>query len=377
MSIQMNRETDGSNDPTVEVLSDRPTQLHPDWFTAFEPPSLLRGGHVQTLAGNYWRRPLFLLPFESQEVEVDPSDGSRVLCHCHWQPEAVRADRLTILLVHGLEGSSDSRYIQGITRGAWEAGCNVIRMNMRNCGGTESWTPTLYHSGLSADVYAVLRFLVNLYGLHRVAMAGYSMGGNLVLKLAGELADRPPAWLLAAVGVSPAADLAVSADALHEPANRMYEWHFLRNLMRRFRHKVELFPAIYSAAGVGTVRSVREFDDRITARYSGFGGADDYYFRASSARVVARISIPTLVLHALDDPFIRMTPETREALRLNPATTLVETVHGGHCAFLAKKTLRAGALSKEPDARFEDSRHWAEDTLVRFLLAHAGHPRGG
>jgi predicted alpha/beta-fold hydrolase len=382
MSIHMNRETAGANAPTVEILlscpdQSRPGQLRPDWLTSFEPIPLLRGGHAQTLAGNYWRRPLFLLPFVSQAVEVDPVDGSRVLCHCHWQPEAVRADRLTIFLVHGLEGSSDSRYIKGITMRAWEAGCNVVRMNMRNCGGTDTWTPTLYHSGLSADVHAVLHFFVSLYDLRRVAMAGYSMGGNLVLKLAGELADQPPAWLLAAVGVSPAADLAASADALHEPANRIYEWHFLRNLMKRFQRKAGLFPEIYSTHGIGPVRSVREFDDRITARYSGFTGADDYYFRASAARVVDRISIPTLVLHALDDPFIRMMPQTREALTLNPATTLVETAHGGHCAFLARKPASIKALSEVQVATFEDSRHWAEETLVRFLLAHAGHPRGG
>ena len=373
----MNRETAGVNAPTAEILPGSAGRLRPDWLTSFEPIPLLRGGHAQTLAGNYWRRPLFLLPFEPQSVDVDPVDGSRVLCHCHWQPEAVRADRLTILLVHGLEGSSDSRYIQGITMRAWEAGCNVVRMNMRNCGGTESWTPTLYHSGLSADVHAVLNFFVSLHGLRRVAMAGYSMGGNLVLKLAGELADQPPAWLLAAVGVSPAADLAASADALHEPANRMYEWHFLGNLMKRFRRKAELFPEIYSMHGIGRVRSIVEFDDRITARFSGFTGADDYYFRSSAARVVGRISIPTLVLHALDDPFIRMMPQTREALTLNPTTTLVETAHGGHCAFLAKKRTRTEAISQLPVATFEDSRHWAEETLIRFLLAHAGHPHGG
>ena len=371
----MNRETAGVDAPTVEILLGPAGQSYAHWLTSFEPIPFLRGGHTQTLAGNYWRRSPFLLPFESQPVEVDPVDRSRVLCHCHWQPEAVRADRLTILLVHGLEGSSDSRYIKGITTRAWKAGCNVIRMNMRNCGGTESWTPTLYHSGLSVDVQAVLNFFVNLYGLRRVAMAGYSMGGNLVLKLAGELADQPPAWLLAAVGVSPAADLAASADALHEPANRIYEWHFLGNLMKRFKRKAELFPEVYSTHGNGRVRSIVEFDDRITARYSGFTGADDYYFRSSAARVVGRISIPTLVLHALDDPFIRMMPQTCEALSVNPATTLVETAHGGHCAFLAKKPAPIKAFSEV--ATFEDSRHWAEETLVRFLLAHAGHPRGG
>ena len=337
-----------------------------DWFTPFDPYPMLRGGHAQTLAGNYWRRSSFEIPFEAEIVVVDPSDGSRVLCHCHWQPKAARAAQLTILLVHGLEGSSDSRYIQGITKLAWRAGCNVIRMNMRNCGGTETWTPTLYHSGLSADVGAVLHHFVHLYDLQRVAMAGYSMGGNLVLKLAGELADQAPEWLVAAVGVSPAADLAASADALHEPANRLYEWHFLRNLMERFRRKAQLFPEIYTANDVGPVRSIREFDEKITARYSGFSGADEYYLLSSAARTIARVAIPTLVLHALDDPFIRITPETREALIDNPAIRLIETDNGGHCAFLAKA----------PGTGIAKERHWAEATLVRFLLAVAGTASG-
>jgi predicted alpha/beta-fold hydrolase len=343
------------------------------WFTPFEPIPWLRGSHAQTLVGNFWQRPPFLVPMEAQPVEVDAGNGSRVLCHCHWQPEAIRADRLCILVVHGLEGSSESRYIAGISALAWQAGCSVIRMNMRNCGGTETWTPTLYHSGLSADVGAVLHHFVGLYGLRHVAMAGYSMGGNLVLKLAGELGDRRPEWLKAAVGVSPATDLAPSADALHEPANRIYEWNFLRNLMRRFQRKAELYPATYHPATVGVVRTIREFDDKITARYSGFANADDYYFRASSARVVAGIGIPTLVLHSLDDPFIRMMPETRQALLANPNVTLVETQQGGHCAFLAEKAKASLASSSMLG---HGSRHWAEATLVRYLMVTAGHANG-
>jgi len=345
-----------------------------DWFVPFEPLRWLRGGNVQTLAGNYWRRLPFTLSSESSPVEVDPSDDSRVLCHCHWQPEPVRIDRLTVLLVHGLEGSSDSQYIRGITALAWDAGCNVIRMNMRNCGGTETWSPTLYHSGLSGDVHAVLHHFVGVHGLQRVAMVGYSMGGNLVLKLAGELADEVPEWLLAAVGVSPAVDLAASADALNDPSNRMYERHFLRNLMRRFRRKVELFPESYTSERLGPIRSIREFDDRITAHYSGFAGADDYYYRAAAARVVSRIAVPTLVLHALDDPFIRITSETREALTANPSVAYLESQHGGHCAFLAKT-----AKSRLPDLYSvpRDCRHWAEATLIRFLMATAGHADGG
>ena len=345
-----------------------------EWLTPFEPPTWLRGGHAQTLAGNYWRRQPFAVPADACQVLVDATDGTRVLCHCHWQPKAVGAARLTVLLVHGLEGSSDSQYIRGIATLAWNAGCNVIRMNMRNCGGTESWTPTLYHSGLSADVGAVLDHFVADQGLRRVAMVGYSMGGNLVLKLAGELGATAPKWLLAVVAVCPATDLAARADALHEPANRMYERHFLRNLMRRFRGKAALFPEIYDAKSssrrIGPVHTIREFDEQITARFCGFTGADDYYFRASSARVAGQIAVPSLVLHALDDPFIRMMPQTRESLLANPAVTLVETQHGGHCAFLSAKATRSPA-SREPI-----SRHWAETTLVRFLMATAGHNDG-
>jgi predicted alpha/beta-fold hydrolase len=246
-------------------------------------------------------------------------------------------------------------------------------MNMRNCGGTEQWTPTLYHSGLSSDVWAVLQHFVALHTLERVAMAGYSMGGNLILKLAGELGDRAPNWLKASVGVSPATDLAPSADALHELANRFYEWHFLRNLMRRFRRKVELYPAIYSASEIGPVRTIREFDEQITARYSGFTGADDYYFRASSARVISKIGIPTLVLHALDDPFIRMTPETRRELLQNSNIQLIETDQGGHCAFLTRKNAPNWPASDAIGAIGVESRHWAEAITVRFLMATIGH----
>ena len=282
---------------------------------------------------------------------MDPLDGSRVLCHCHWQPKDVRSERLTVVLVHGLEGSSNSRYIQGVAARAWAAGFNVVRMNMRNCSDTDRLTPTLYHSGLSGDVGAVISYFTAIYELERVALVGYSMGGNLVLKLAGEWGSRPP--LAAVATVCPAIDLAPGADALHEPANRLYEYRFLRGLMRRYRRKAALFPDRYQLDVQGPVRSLREFDDKIVARYCGFRDADDYYYRAAAARVVHRIAVPTLVLVAKDDPFIRLLPETRARLQANPHISFVETEHGGHCAF----------LSRDPG----DEIHWAEATLIRYL----------
>src|SRR5208283_4295351 len=192
----------------------------PAWFIPFEPHPWLTNGHMQTIVGNFLPRPELRIPQVTETVEVDPADGSRVLCHCHWQP--LCAARLTVVLVHGLEGSSDSRYVKGIAARAWAAGMNVVRMNMRNCGASEALTPTLYHSGRSADVGAVVCHYAARFGLDRVALVGYSMGGNLVLKLAGEWGQRPP--LAAVATVCPAIDLAAGADALHEPANRVYEW---------------------------------------------------------------------------------------------------------------------------------------------------------
>jgi hypothetical protein len=324
-------------------------------ISAFVPHRGLSGGHMQTIAGNYFPRPAFRLAAVSETVEVDPADGSRVLCHCHWQKEPERAGRLTVVLVHGLEGSSDSRYIQGIAARAWSAGWNVVRMNMRTCGGTETLTPTLYHSGLSGDVGVVVRHYAERFGLERIALAGYSMGGNLVLKLAGEWGGKH-GLLCAVAAVCPSIDLAPGADALHEGFNRLYEWKFLRGLLARYERKTKLFPGIYaSRKSIGPVRSIREFDDKIVARYWGFRDADDYYDRAAAARVVNQIAVPTLVLHAKDDPFIRLLPETRAKLLANPHVTLIETSHGGHCAYLSRD--------------HGNEIHWAEATVMRFLHA--------
>jgi uncharacterized protein len=344
--------------PTVEIET---IECH---TADFRPRRFLRNGHLQTIAGNYLSRVNDLPAPEDQLVEVSPATAnqiaSQVLCHCHWQPEEVRVTRPTAIIVHGLEGSSDSQYVVGNSNKLWRAGCNVVRMNMRNCGDTEALSPTLYHSGLSNDVLAVMNFFVGQYGLQSVSLIGYSMGGNLVLKLAGELSAASPATLRSVIGVSPAVDLQPSADALHLPQNRLYEMKFLHNLLRRFRRKAVLFPRAYDRNRAAGIRSLREFDDRITALYSGFSSADDYYTRAAAARVLDRVAVPSLILHALDDPFIRFTAETRSKIQANPSITLMESERGGHCAFLAQPNEASGYDG-----------YWAEHTLLRFLLRHA------
>jgi hypothetical protein len=343
-----------------QVSAGRPA-APPPWLGPFEPRRGLSNGHLQTIVGNYLARPAFHVDCIADTVEVDAEDGSRVLCHCHWQAEPERSSRLTLVLVHGLEGSSNSRYIQGITARAWEAGCNVVRMNMRNCGGTDDLTPTLYHSGLSGDLGAVVRHYARRFSLERIALVGYSMGGNLVLKLAGEWGHSAP--LRAVAAVCPAIDLAPGADALHEAKNRAYEWNFLRGLRARYARKQALFPARYAPPReIGVVNSIRQFDHKIVSRYCGFRDADDYYYRAASARVVDRIAVPTLILQSQDDPFIRLLPDTRAKVLANPHISFVETRHGGHCAY----------LSRDPG---EDI-HWAEAAVVRFLVETAGARHG-
>jgi predicted alpha/beta-fold hydrolase len=322
----------------------------------------MRNAHVQTILGNSLPRVDSLPLYNAELVEVSPATAdqmaSSVLCHCHWQPEEVRAERLTVILLHGLEGSSQSQYVTGNANKMWRAGFNVVRMNMRNCGGTESLSPTLYHSGLSGDVAAVMRALTGRYGLMRVALVGYSMGGNLMLKLAGDVGSDAPNTLKAVVGVSPAIDLGESADALHLRVNRLYERRFLSALLKRFRRKAALFPGVYDPQLAEGIGSLREFDDRITALYNGFAGADDYYYHAAAARVIDRIAVPTLILHALDDPFVRLTDASRALIKSNPHITLIEPAHGGHCAFLAK-----------PDRTNGNDGYWAETTLLEFLIA--------
>ncbi len=312
-----------------------------------------------TITGNYVPRKIHLPREEPWFVEVEAASPDRqatlVRCDCDWPVAAVRRERPTLVLVHGLEGSSRSQYILGTAARAWAAGCNVVRMNMRSCGGTDELSPGIYHSGRSEDIAAIVAGLVREHGLRSIALVGYSMGGNLVLKYAGEVGADAPPELRAVVGISPLMDLALSSKALHEPKNRIYEWKFLRNMLRRFRRKVEIFPQIYTADALHGIRSMRDFDQNVVARYGGFADADDYYETVASSRVANRLAVPTLIIHALDDPFIRMLPSTRQRLIANEYVTFVETRYGGHCAFLS------------PEAGSD--RHWAEKSLVEWLLA--------
>lgn len=315
----------------------------------FRPHPLLHQRDVMTIASSFWpRRHSHLTRASDRYFEVEPN--TRILAKCHWQPKPRNAP--TIVVVHGLEGSTESGYMLGIADCGIASGFNVVRLNQRNCGDTDGLTPTLYNSGRSGDFLAVLNELIKDDLLSEIFFAGFSMGGNLILKMAGELADHAPPELRGVCGVCPTLELAQCVDACDKSWNPLYRWHFVSSLKGRMRRKAKLFPGTYNLDGLDRVRTLREFDDLITAPNCGYQNAVDYYFRASCLRVVGQIRVPTLLITAKDDPVVPIAPFLDPAVVGNPNTRVVAPDHGGHCSFISAD---------------RTERRWAEPRVVEFF----------
>ena len=302
------------------------------------------------------RRALHTLP-PAEARFFDVAADARVLAHCNWQPDRQAAP--TLLVLHGLEGSSQAHYMRGLADKAFARGFNVVRLNQRNCGGTEHLSRGLYHSGLTADPRFVLTELREQDGLGTFAVAGYSLGGNITMKLAGELGASEMPEVRAFAAVSPVIELEACMQSIERRANRIYEWNFCRNLQARMRRKARVFPGDFDLTGLWKVWSIRTFDDRYTAPHHGFNGAADYYYRASAMRVIDRVARPSLMLSAADDPFVPPHIFDASAVRDNPHITTVVTSCGGHCAFVEP----ASGEATDYDGYF------AERTIVEFLAA--------
>src|SRR5438093_8478115 len=291
----------------------------------------LRNGHKMTMFG--WGNPRYFprLP-QATPRYFDVDHDARVLAHCHWQPRPWEC--ATILVLHGLNGSSAAHYMRGIATKAFVRGMNVVRLNQRNCGDTEHLSVGLFHSGLTADVKYVVEELMAVDGLPLIAIAGYSLGGNLALKLAGEYGDNAPRPLRAICAVSPIIEISQCVRALEQPANLLYQWNFVRDRKRRMRRKDRFRPGLFDLTKLDRIRTVREFDEAYTAPYFGFEDAEDYYHRASAVRVVDKVRIPALVIIAEDDPFVPSRPFHAPGVSSNPEITLYACQHGGHCGFV-------------------------------------------
>ena len=312
------------------VECDSPASVFHEPFTP-----LFTNPDVSTIVGRYW--PVRLEEGEPKLFHTEPR--VQVLGRCHWRSSSGPV----VVMVHGLEGSCDSTYMRWMARAALDAGFDVVRLNVRNCGGTEHLAPTLYHSGLTTDLRAVVEQLAS----RKIFIIGFSMGGNQALKLAGEWAAKAPRHVLGISAISAPIDLEVCARRLGEPRNRVYERHFLRLLTARYRRKAALFPGRFSLDALPRVRSIVGFDDYITAPAFGFQGAQDYYQRSSALPYLGEVRLPTLLIQAQDDPFIPF-----ESFRVppNPVIRVLAPRHGGHVAFLARCK----------------PRFWAAEQVIRF-----------
>lgn len=318
----------------------------------FTPHTIFKSGNAQTLAAWAWpRRYRHGSSTQDEDRLFETAPGVKVLAHCRWQND--RQKHATVVIWHGMEGSATSIYMLATADKAFRAGFNVVRVNYRNCGGTEHLTPTLYHGGLSDDLHVVINQLIESEGLKRIFVLGFSLGGNMVLKLAGEYGESAPSEVVAIGVVSPSVDLEASANLIQSRRNWLYHKQFMWSLKNRIRLKQKLFPDVYDLSRLPEIRNLREFDDEFTSRANGFLDANDYYHRASSIRVVADIRIPTLIIHAEDDPFIPFDPLRDPVFSKNPYIMLVSTERGGHVAFISSRT--------------DEDRFWAENRVVEFF----------
>jgi len=311
-----------------------------------------------------WGNPRYFpqLPSPTRRY-FDVAPGSRVVAACHWQPQPWA--HTTLVALHGLNGSSDAHYMRGLAAKAFERGMNVVRLNQRNCGDTEHLATGLFHSGLTADAAHVVHELSSVDGLPSIAVAGYSLGGNLALKLAGEYGRHAPAALVAIAAVSPIIEISECTRALERPSNALYQWNFVRDLKRRMRRKDVLDPGAFDVSKLSAIKTVRQFDETYTAPYFGFRNAEDYYHRASAMRMIDRITVPALIITAEDDPFVPSQPFRDPKLTGNPHIDLRVLPHGGHCGFVGVRSAT-------------DDGYWAEDEIVIFFdrLTNGAGARG-
>lgn len=300
----------------------------------FEP--FFRNPHLSTLAGNFWRRAIDEVRFPTREVLYRTDPHTQVLVHEN-RPEGTA--RGEVLLHHGLEGSSRSGYLISLAQTLLEAGYATHRMNMRSCGGTEHLTNTLYHSGLTGDVRSILEQWREA-GRGPRFLAGFSLGGNVTLKFAGESGDAAFALLSGAVAVSTPIDLHACVERLGAGENWLYQRKFVRSLRARYARRHAALPDVFPYRDLERIRTVFDFDDAITAPAFGFGDALNYYRTQSSLRFLPGIRVPTLMIQAQDDPMIPYGLFESATVRGNPSIELVPTEHGGHLGFIARRQPR-------------------------------------
>jgi predicted alpha/beta-fold hydrolase len=322
---------------------------------SFRPVRVLRGGHMQTIAAMFWPSGPEACPSEHQLVALP--DGDKLVCVVS-TPPAWRPEHRTVVLVHGLCGCYGSPYMRRIAGKVYRSGLRAVRVNLRGCGSGAGLARWPYHSGRSDDVREVVRWIGISTPESPVTLVGFSLGGNIVLKMAGEDGEQPSGGLDSVVSVSPPIDLIQCSKLIEQPQNGIYDRYFVRRLLCDVRERQQHFPDLPPLDLPGRL-TLRIFDDVYTAPRSGFRDAYDYYRRASSAPLVPRITVPTLLLTARDDPFIAATPF--ELLPDQPHIERCITDHGGHLGFLGSTGVRLNY-------------RWMDAFVLDWILRHDKRP---
>ena len=288
------------------------------------------------MAGNFWSRPPVEQRWPVESVVHRTEPDVQVLVHAQHPSTQHKGE---ILIVHGLEGSSLSGYARSLAYAALDRGYCASRLNLRSCGGTEHLAITSYHAGQTSDVLAVLRQRLDPSG-QPLFLVGFSLGGNIALKLAGELGDSAHELLSGVCAVSTPIDLAACAAALGRPQNFIYQNRFVDRLKDRIRRRHLQAPDLYTLEHLPKIRSIIDFDNHYTARLFGFGTAANYFRTQSSNQFLDRIRIPALLVQAQDDPLIPFSIYHHPAFARNPHLRLVAPPHGGHVGFIARHSPR-------------------------------------
>jgi len=329
--------------PEHDVEKDRPAfRVRP-----FRPAWWAPGPHAQTLFARALRSPVGP-PFERERLETPDDDFLDV----DWAPDPGPGAPL-VLVLHGLEGGSRRTYVRNVCRELLRGGVRPVAMNFRGCSGEMNRTARFYHSGETGDATFLLRTFRTRNPERRVGILGFSLGGNVLLKLLGERDDGGRALVDAAAAISVPYDLAAGADLLERPGmGKVYAGYFLRSLVRKALAKSELLEGRADLAALRSVRTLRAFDDAVTAPLHGFRDAAEYYRASSSAGFLEGIRVPTLLVHSRDDPFLPAERIPLAAIEANPVLTPALSAGGGHVGFLEGPPWRPQFWADEEAARF-------------------------
>lgn len=354
----------------------------------FRPPWWLRNRHLQTFLGS--RGDTVQVSAGTHVHRVPTSDGEWLALH-EDSPANVSdfsgSDRPTVLLIHGLAGSHKSGYIVRIGQGLLNAGWRVLRLDMRGCGAGESWAYKPPHAGLTSDVQDALSYIADHFAPTRMAMVGFSLGGNLVLKFLGELGrgEHPlnveRLGLQYAIAVSPPIDLSLAADLMEQGTGRFYTAYFMKMLQQQLRGKLELWQQWREQADmVGArrvLRTIREFDDAYTAPLAGFASAAEYYQKSSGKQFLDSIEVPCDLLVAKDDPIVPYASyqglvDGRRWLKRADGT-LYAMPHGGHLGFIERtRPYRSHRIESETSLAAIPYRRWMDRWVCARLMQKFG-----